>query len=434
MNTGKQVFVMAVLVLASLVVLGVYGAWLPSREKAAEATFDERTAERGAIIFAQNCRLCHGDVGEGGALGARLPASPALNRPDLQGFIDSKAMLAADVKAADLSVKADDVTSFKAGQTILVDEERMNVTEVSGLFLTVKRGAGHTAATTHSSGTAVQILDAVSLKEKVTLITNTLTCGRVGTAMQPWAQSQGGPLGDEQIRQLMILIVNGGWDMVPPENNHLDALGTKLLGGLDPDAVIMRVSNVTVFKEGEAIRIGEERLRVVAVPKVGQNEKDKSGVVRVERGVLGTTPLDLAAGTPIFKFPETAEPSINQQSCGQTAKAPAPAGTPTLVEPFEGQTVEIVAKNIQFDLKEIRVKAGGKVRIRLDNQDVDVLHNVAVYMSATDLMPAASGSVGLTFKGPNKDDTVFDVPPPGTYYFRCDVHPTIMTGRFIVEP
>jgi plastocyanin len=30
------------------------------------------------------------------------------------------------------------------------------------------------------------------------------------------------------------------------------------------------------------------------------------------------------------------------------------------------------------------------------------------------------------------DEVVFAKPAAGTYFFRCDVHPTIMTGNFIV--
>jgi hypothetical protein len=31
------------------------------------------------------------------------------------------------------------------------------------------------------------------------------------------------------------------------------------------------------------------------------------------------------------------------------------------------------------------------------------------------------------------DDTVFDVPAAGNYFFRCDVHPQTMTGTFRVS-
>ena len=44
--------------------------------------------------------------------------------------------------------------------------------------------------------------------------------------------------------------------------------------------------------------------------------------------------------------------------------------------------------------------------------------------------PAESGwGINLA----HQDDTVFAIPDAGEYFFRCDVHPTIMTGAFIVE-
>src|SRR3989304_2012381 len=119
MNTRKQVLVMSVLLFMTLIVVGIYGAWYPSRETGAAAEFEERTAERAAILFARNCRLCHGDVGEGGALGGRLAAAPALDRADLQGFADAKAPLAADAGGADTEVKGSAGKKFAGGGRLL---------------------------------------------------------------------------------------------------------------------------------------------------------------------------------------------------------------------------------------------------------------------------------------------------------------------------
>jgi plastocyanin len=42
--------------------------------------------------------------------------------------------------------------------------------------------------------------------------------------------------------------------------------------------------------------------------------------------------------------------------------------------------------------------------------------------------------VGDVITGPKKITYTFDAPEkPGTYFFRCDIHPTTMTGQFIVE-
>ena len=108
MNTRKQVLLMSSLLLIALIIVGVYGAWYPYREVDATTHFDELTAERGSLIFERQCRACHGDAGQGGVAGGRLPAAPALDRPDLQGFIDSTATLSSNVSAsaATISVSA----------------------------------------------------------------------------------------------------------------------------------------------------------------------------------------------------------------------------------------------------------------------------------------------------------------------------------------
>lgn len=435
MNTQKQVLVMTALMLVTLIIVGIYGAWLPSRETAAEEHFAEQTATRGSILFARNCRLCHGDLGQGGLAGARLLAAPPLDRADLQGFIDAGTTLSGDLDATATTLSVGDGAKLKKGQTILIGTERLEVKKSEDDAITVRRGVGHTEAAGHRAGAAISILDAATLAGRETLITNTLTCGRVGTAMPAWAQSQGGPLSDEQIRQLTVLITTGRWDLVEEEIDIEDATGA-VIGedGLDGERPLVRLTDASVFTKGEAIRIGEERLRVKTLPPVDSEAEDKSGTIEVERGVLGTIPLGHGAGTAVFRFPEVSEPSINQSSCGQTARPSTPA-TPALIEPFEGQEVEISALGIAFSTDAISVAAGGQVRIRFDNQDeAPVEHNVAVYVSASDFTPVAEGSVGLIFPGPAVDDTVFDVPAAGSYFFRCDIHPTIMTGTFSVTP
>src|SRR5687767_5845486 len=122
MNTRKQVLVMTGLLMMMLVITGVYAAWYPSRAEDSAAHFEEARVERGALIFARNCRTCHGDVAEGGAAGGRLAAAPALNRPDLQGFKDSTATITANVTAAatTLTLSAAGTPAIKGGDTILI--------------------------------------------------------------------------------------------------------------------------------------------------------------------------------------------------------------------------------------------------------------------------------------------------------------------------
>jgi len=430
------------LLFGALIVVGIYGAWYPYREVDAREYFEERTNERAAIIFARNCRLCHGDVAQGGALGARLPAAPALDRPDLQGFVDSKETLRADAPRGAATIQVSNGGRFEAGKVILIDEERMKITGINGNQLSVERAVGHTADSGHLNGSPISLLDPAVLKDRVTLITNTIACGRVGTAMPPWAQVNGGPLSQEQVRQLMTLITTARWDLVEEEVQVEDKISATLLTPLTLGATVMQVSDMSVFNKDEAIRIGDERLRVKSVPTtVNENgqqvkiakAKDKSGTIAVERGVLQTSAEEHALEEGLYRFPEVAEPAVTQTSCGQLARPPIPPGTPETIEDFSGQSLAITAQNVVYDKKELTVSTGGRVRVRLDNKDQGVQHNIAFYKSSTDITPVADGSIGTVFAGPGVDDTVFSIPSAGSYYFRCDIHPTTMTGTFTVR-
>ena len=93
--------------------------------------------------------------------------------------------------------------------------------------------------------------------------------------------------------------------------------------------------------------------------------------------------------------------------------------------------VTVVAKNIQYDIHTITASAGVQVTVTLDNQDSGVLHNIAFY---TDRSASTAIQKGNIITGPATEDVVFTAPStPGTYFFRCDVHPDTMTGQFIVQ-
>lgn len=433
MNTRKQVLIMSALLMLMLVTVGIYGAWYPSRETGAEEYFEEATAERGAILFARNCRLCHGDVGEGGNLGARLTAAPALDRPDLQGFADSKATVTAAVNASTTTIPVSLGTAFKGGSRIMIDDEEMEVAGTNGNNLTVKRAIGHAPASAHSAEAPVLLFDQAALNQQMKLITNTVACGRVGTAMPAWSQEQGGPLSDEQIRQLMTVITQDYWELVKDEVD-LEDERTVLTAAIDSDDTAIEVKDVTVINPKEAYRIGDERLRATGVVRLGEGS-DKRGIVTVERGILKSTPFDHAEGEIIYSFPEVAEPAINQTSCGQTARPAAPQGEIGLIDSYTGNTtIEVTAQGVAFNLRTITAPAATSIRIRLNNQDAGVDHNIAFYPSSTSTTtPLVAGSIGQTFAGVAVDDTVFTTPAAGSYFFRCDVHPSTMTGTFTVQ-
>jgi len=93
--------------------------------------------------------------------------------------------------------------------------------------------------------------------------------------------------------------------------------------------------------------------------------------------------------------------------------------------------VDLVARGVAFNTKSITVPAGSKVIVNFDNQDSGIRHNFAVYDS-----PSAQQVIfkGDLIAGPGKITYTFLAPTqPGTYFFRCDPHPQIMKGQFIVQ-
>jgi plastocyanin len=76
------------------------------------------------------------------------------------------------------------------------------------------------------------------------------------------------------------------------------------------------------------------------------------------------------------------------------------------------------------------VPSGGKVTIRFVNSDAGIQHNIRVFngqdASAPPLFP------GELVTGPATVEYTFDAPPPGSYFFHCDVHPTTMRGTLTI--
>jgi cytochrome c oxidase subunit 2 len=114
---------------------------------------------------------------------------------------------------------------------------------------------------------------------------------------------------------------------------------------------------------------------------------------------------------------------VRGQVSSSGAKAAPPSGSHVMID--------LEAKNIAFDRDTITVPAGTEVMIDFNNEDKGVPHNVSVYRT-----PAAKDRIfsGEIITGPRRITYTFMAPKtPGDYFFRCDVHPTRMTGTFVVK-
>lgn len=102
-------------------------------------------------------------------------------------------------------------------------------------------------------------------------------------------------------------------------------------------------------------------------------------------------------------------------------------------EPEEPAEVEITAKGLTFDKKELSLPSGIAAVIVLNNQDPDQ-HNFSVYPNAEVALTQQNAVLkGLLFGGPATRRSRLNAQPPGTYYFQCDIHPTTMNGTLTAE-
>ena len=108
----------------------------------------------------------------------------------------------------------------------------------------------------------------------------------------------------------------------------------------------------------------------------------------------------------------------------------APAGEGTGGGGGPGGTT-VVAKGLAFQPTEVSVPGGGQVTIHFDNQDSGIPHNMVVFDGSD-----ATGTplfTGDLVTGPATKDYTFPAPPPGSYFFHCEVHPTQMKGTLVVK-
>ncbi|MGH3247433.1 MAG: cupredoxin domain-containing protein [Trebonia sp.] len=144
------------------------------------------------------------------------------------------------------------------------------------------------------------------------------------------------------------------------------------------------------------------------------------------------TSAGIGSVTPTTPTPSAPPPS----SSAPAAAAPAPAtasaaGTQASATCSpSGTSLQISAQNVKFDKSCLAAPAGQAFTITFDNKDAGVPHDVAIYTNSSATTVLFKGTV---VSGPTT--TTYHVPAlkAGTYYFRCDIHPTQMLGTFVVS-
>src|SRR4030042_3272348 len=146
------------------------------------------------------------------------------------------------------------------------------------------------------------------------------------------------------------------------------------------------------------------------------------GVVTACQGAPASTP------TPISRMP-TPTPTPAPVSRTPTSTPTGIIATPTDGSASKNITISLSAQNLTFDKTTITVPAGANVTVVFNNKEV-IPHNLAVYETRAATKVVFQGKV---ITGPTIIEYNFTAPEkPGTYFFRCDIHPTTMTGSFVV--
>jgi plastocyanin len=122
-------------------------------------------------------------------------------------------------------------------------------------------------------------------------------------------------------------------------------------------------------------------------------------------------------------------PSITQ-AAATGGPACEPGGTALKIDAPNG------ASGSGFDVKCLAAPAGTAFTVDFTNNDTNV-HNFAIYDSDPVANPAAkllggAPSAGDVVSGGGSITYNVDALKAGTYFFHCDVHPTTMTGQFVV--
>jgi len=300
-------------------------------------------------------------------------------------------------------------------------------------------------------GNRAPTLTAAQLGPRRARLNSTIHCGRVGTAMPPWSISEGGPLNDFQIEQIVTLITGEfwleGWEFAVEEANHGDAfVPAKHLAGAvgqsDTTFELNNASDLEVTADSELfLRIGgltlEDPYEIVKVTDVDLD----NNTIEVERGVSGSDALDHAADAEVFNGPLAPGDGITGAAgtvapCGQKNAAATPAPVAENIALTEAAEIEMGDNFFAVGDAHnptLTASPGTTATISLTNAGA-AIHNM--------VFSGPDGELGTDDDVTSDPDAVragdsatieFTVTTAGTYLYNCSFHPADMHGEIVVE-
>jgi len=303
-------------------------------------------------------------------------------------------------------------------------------------------------------------LAASQVTAKQSRLTDTITCGRIGTQMPPWSASapaEGGPLNFYQIQQLVTLITSqfapDGWDKVIEYGNEADAQvpAVFLTQDVSTTDTVIHVNSTGTFAKDTLLRIGldtpDEPYELMVITNVDKDNK----TITVQRGpdaelqntATGSDALAHKSGDEVYTGPQLPPGTITGSApapavapCGQASVGtPTPAVSPSPVALASGATITLADNVIQLSGQsnpEMDVTAGSAVSATLTNAGTAV-HDFRIagpdgkFNTDDDIVSSPDQITGGT-----QGTITFNL-PAGTYKYQCDFHPTQMLGTIVVK-
>lgn len=386
MNTSKQVNAMLGLFFVFLVGTFLYFLWDTGRAEEAQLRQTRVNAERGAELYALNCRSCHGLTGQGPLERTGLPGAPLnieASRPDTAGALNAT-------------------------------QQRFTDTIHCGRIGTVM------PPWSQEQGGPLNFFQ---IEQLVTLI----------TGAKPADQF------DQLPEQEAISLE--AWDHAYEEANHADEFDPRkfLAASIDAEQTTIPVTSTEQISDDAILRLGGnpeepdyELVQVTAIDE-GANE------LTVERAFGGTTAMEHEEGTEVFgNFVPPGESITGAEApvCGQSfSGGPSDGDEAPTVEIGDGDTIDMGDDFFEFDgdrNPSLEVAAGEILTLNLTNGGNNI-HNMRIsgldaeydsdddFVSDPDIM--SSGDEGTI---------EFSLDEPGTYPYRCDFHPVNMAGEISV--
>lgn len=364
MNTHKQINIMILLVFVAVFATGAYILWDPDRADSAKDQQLKAQVERGAYLFTQNCRVCHGNAGQGGAASNRLRSAPALNRPDLQGKNEQGEVVKSELEQ-DYKFVFNTITCGRVGKAMPTwGEEQggtLNEEQIKQLALFITRG-------------------------------------------DEWELAN-----EYAIRGIPSRGLHGD-----------DADGLYLTEALSEDATTVSLNSVAVLGEGVRLQVAIDEEPADEIMLITDVNPDNN-TVTVDRGVGTTDPAAYESGARVLKVPSPPQDPVPtvQAACGQIAGAAQPD------RPLDppSATLQITAQGIAWDKTRLSALPNVPLTLTMQNNDAGTPHNIHFTQGAD---PGGEDVAATDIENGVSTQTLnFGPLAPGDYYYLCDVHPNM---------